>query len=126
MHKYVLLAQAADVTSANILVKGTGGLRAQQEALTILGGRMKAQFVVTGDYGIVMIEDLPTDSSVLALSLAGDTSGLYADAAAGGYVIKNVWHYMTHPAPGPTHQFPQYALRGRLERPSPPPVPRPR
>ena len=136
MHKYVLLAQAADVTSANILVKGTDGLRAQQEALTTLGGRMEAQFVVTRDYGIVMIEDLPTDSSVLALSLAGDTGGLYADArraygaaepdaAAGGYVIENVRHYMTHPVPGLTHQFPQYALRGRLERPSPPPVPRP-
>jgi len=137
MHKYVLPAQAADAVSANILVKGTDGLRAQQEALTTLGGRMEAQFVVTGDYGIAMIDDLPTDSSVLALSLAGNTDGLYADArrayraaephaATSGYVIKNVCHDVIHPAPGPTHQFPQYALRGRLERPSPPPVPRPR
>jgi uncharacterized protein with GYD domain len=133
MPKYVLLAQAADAASANILVKGADGLRAQQEALASLGGRMEGQFVVTGDYGIVLAEDLPTDSSVLALSRAGNT-GLYVDArraygtaepdtAAGGYVIKNVWHNMTHPAPGPTYQFPQYALRVRLKRPSPPPVP---
>lgn len=98
---------------------------------------MEEQFVVTGDYGIVLIEDLPTDSFVLALSLAGKTGGLYVDApraygaaepdaAAGGYVFEKVRHNMTHPAPGPTYQFPQYALRGRLERPSPPPVPRPR
>jgi uncharacterized protein with GYD domain len=136
MHKYVLLAQAADAASANILVKGADGLRAQQEALVPLGGRREAQLVATGDYGIVLIEHLPTDSSVLALSLAGNT-GLYVaarrangaaepDAAAGGYVIKNVWHNMTHPAPGPTYQFPQYALRVRLKRPSPPPLPRPR
>jgi uncharacterized protein with GYD domain len=136
MPKYVLLAQAADAASANILVKGADGLRAQQEALATLDGRMEARFVVTCDYGIVLIEDLPTDSSVLALSLAGNT-GLHVDArraygaaepdaAARGCVIKNVWHNMTHPAPGPTYQFPQYALRVRLERPSPPQVPRPR
>jgi uncharacterized protein with GYD domain len=76
MPKYVLLAQAADAASANILVKGADGLRAQQEALASLGGRMEAQFVVTGDYGIVLIEDLPTGSSVLALSRAGNTGGL--------------------------------------------------
>ena len=99
---------------------------------------MEAQFVVTGDYyGIVMIEDLPTDSSVLALSLAGNTVVFMPMPGEPmvrpnptpqlvGHVIKNVWHYITHPAHGPTHQFPQYALRGRLERPSPPPVPRPR
>ena len=111
MHKYVLLAQAADVASANILVRGVDGLRAQHEALATRRRRMEAQFVVTGDHGIVLIEDLPTDSSVLALSLAGNAGGLYddarracgaaePDAAAGGYVIKNVWHNMTYPAPG--------------------------
>lgn len=49
-----------------------------------------------------------------------------AGTAAGGYVIKNVWHNMTHPAPGPAYQFPKYDLHGRLEPPSPPPPPRAR
>jgi hypothetical protein len=50
MPKYVLLAQAADAASANSLVKGADGLRAQQEALATLDGRMEARFVVTCDY----------------------------------------------------------------------------
>jgi uncharacterized protein with GYD domain len=105
MHKYMLHAQAA-----NILVKGADDLRAQQEALAPLGSRMEAQFVVAGDYGIFLIEDVPTDCSMLAFSLARNAGGLYAgartaygaaepDAAAGGYVIKNVWHNKTDPAP---------------------------
>jgi uncharacterized protein with GYD domain len=70
MSKYVLLARATDVASTNILVRGADGLKAQQEAIAALGGRVEAQFVVTGDYDIVLVVDLPTDVSVLALSVA--------------------------------------------------------
>jgi uncharacterized protein with GYD domain len=80
MPKYVLLAKATDVASTNILVRGADGLNAQHEAITALGGRVEAQFVVTGNYDIVLIVDMPTDISVLALSLASNIGGLYVNA----------------------------------------------
>lgn len=80
MAKHVLLMKATNIASLNILVRGADGLRAQKEAIEALGGLVVAQFVVTGDYDLVLIVDLPNDASVLALSLASNMGGLYVDA----------------------------------------------
>jgi uncharacterized protein with GYD domain len=80
MPRYVFLMRAFDTGSMRMLYSGSAGARAQREAIGELGGTVEAQYAVTGNYDVVVIAELPSDSTALAISLAANAGGMYAEA----------------------------------------------
>lgn len=79
MSRYVLLLKATESGASRMLLSGGSGANKQREAIEQLGGTKIEQLVVTGSYDVVITCDLPDPLTSLAVGLALEAGGFYAD-----------------------------------------------
>jgi uncharacterized protein with GYD domain len=77
---HVLLIRANPEGAVRLLYGGAAGALEQRKVIEEFGGKVRAQYVVTGDYDLVLIADLPSDAALLAISLGAEAGGLYVDS----------------------------------------------
>ena len=76
MAKYLITASYTAEGTKGLLMEGGSGRKAVlQKALQGLGGTLEAMYFAYGDTDVVLIADVPTAASGLALSLQANASG---------------------------------------------------
>lgn len=80
MQRYLLLMRASEEGALGILNSGSSGAAGQCEAIKALGGKVVEQYVVIGQYDLVVVVDVPDEATALAISLSANIGGLYTEA----------------------------------------------
>jgi uncharacterized protein with GYD domain len=79
MPTYVLLQRAEPDAASGILRSHGLGAARQRKAIRALGGRVLAQYAVSGRYDALLILELPDEETSLAVALQLEGEGFYTE-----------------------------------------------